>query len=172
MCLRRPCATITSVPTTPEPRVSPSAGGVDVRAPRWARAYALLFGLGWLGLLCSFALDGWRERDAGALVLVPMAAFGVFLVSRVFVVRARTRGEELVVRNSWRTRVVRRRDVEDVRTGSPRSGPGAVGESVLVLVRDGSVVSLEATLRLGWTAAGRRELADGRERLLAWARGR
>ncbi|GAA0315342.1 hypothetical protein GCM10009528_36390 [Kineococcus aurantiacus] len=156
---------------TPDRPESPPAGGVDVRAPRWSRAYSALFAVVWLGLLGSFALDGLRERDAGALVLVPMAAFGIFLFSRVFVVRARTRGDELVVRNSWRRRVVRRQDVEDVRTGKPQSGPSTLGESVLVLVRDGSIVTLEATWRLGWTAAGRRELADGRERLLAWARG-
>lgn len=161
------------MPTTPDRPIDSARGangGLDARPPWWARAYVVVFAAAWLSFLGSFALEGVRERDAGALVVVPMAAFGIFLFSRIFLLRARTQGDVLVVRNSWRKQVIRRQDVEDVRTGKPQSGPLTFGESVVVLVRSGSMVSLEATLRLGWTAAGRRELTDDREQLLSWAR--
>ena len=100
-----------------------------------------------------------------------MAAAGVFLVSRMFLLRARTEVDELVVRNVVRTRRIRRADVEDVRVGRPQGGPLVLGEGVLVLVRDGSTVGVQASMRTGLTATGRQELTDSRERLLAWARG-
>ncbi len=151
-------------------RAGVSKDDLDVRAPRWARVYICCFAALWLGLLASFAVRGLREGDAGALITVPMAAVGVFLFTRFFRLRARTQGEELLVRNTMRTRRIRRADVEDVRTGTPQGGPLSIGEAVLVLVRDGSIVSVEATMRTGWTATGRRQLAESRERLLAWAR--
>ncbi|WP_345711900.1 PH domain-containing protein [Kineococcus glutinatus] len=141
-----------------------------MRAPRWTRIYICLFAVVWLGLLGSFAVQGLREADPGALITVPMAALGIFLFSGLFLLRTRTEAGELVVRNVMRTRRIRREDVEDVRTGKPQGGPLTVGEAVLVLVRDGSMVSLEATMRTGWTARGRQELIDSRERLLAWTR--
>ncbi|WP_432540702.1 hypothetical protein [Kineococcus sp. SYSU DK002] len=157
--------------STTSKRQSPApTDDLDVRAPRWARIYTVVFATAWLSLLGSLAVRGLRDGDAGALVTVPMAAVGIVLFSRLLLLRARTHGEELVVRNALRTRRIRRADVEDVRTGAPRGGPLTVGEAVLVLVRDGSMVSVEATTRTGWTAPGRRELAENRERLLAWAR--
>ena len=129
-----------------------------------------MFALVWFGFLGWSLVDGLRGDEPEVLMAIPLMAVGVFFFGRTLRLRAYTGGDELVVRNPVRTRIIRRADIEDVRTGNPEGGYLTFGKMVMVVLRDGSTIALEATLRTGWTTTGRWELADTRERLLVWAR--
>lgn len=117
------CSPIGAGPTLPSVRREVRGSGVFLQESRLSRAWVLGVSLVWCGLLIVFSVSEWPV-PAGLLAL---RALGVGLVvwfaRRVLSMRMETSGEELMVRNLFRTRRLLRREVERVWVGEPLSAP-------------------------------------------------
>lgn len=145
---------------------------VQIRVPLGWRAYVAVFGLVWLALCATFAVQAFRAGDATGVVPVVMAVFGEVLVVRTLTARASASGGTLVVRNVLSTRTLERAQVDSIRVGKPAGNPLALGQVLSVLDRSGGIVTIDASTRTAFTDRGRAALAVQREQLETWVRGR
>ena len=81
-----------------------------------------------------------------------LAAYGGFILWRMFHLGLIAYPEEIVVRNAFKTRRLPKQSVDGFRIGSPTM-PLSFGRTILVLVSDDTAVSADA---LVWTGIGKR----------------
>ena len=137
---------------------------VEIRQPTIARVYIICFGLFWCGVLVDALLRRHSSADAAALLLMLGLGEGiVFLVLRLAVIADET---GLVVRNNFGTEHLEWNEVEDFRVGGTTGGQ--FGKKIQVLLRNGDLIALDATLRLSISGRGRRELDSDLAALRAW----
>jgi hypothetical protein len=136
---------------------------IRIRAPLALRVYVAAFVAAWVALGAAAAHEAGR---AAAIVPAVIVVAGLAFAWLLFRVRVDSDGDELVVRNHLRTQRLRRGEIEAFRLGRPSYQP--FGELVYVLLRDGSVVALDATNRASLTGPGRRRLAARLDELRAW----
>jgi len=145
---------------------------VQIRVPLGWRVYVSAFGVVWLALCGSFAVQAFRAGDLTGIVPLVMLAFGGTLVVRTFTARATTSGSALVVRNVLSTRTLERAQVDSIRVGKPSGNPFAFGQVLSVLDKQGGIVTIDASTRTAFTDRGKATLAEQREALEKWLRGR
>lgn len=145
---------------------------VLIRVPFGWRAYVGLFGLVWLALCATFAVQAFRGGSATGIVPLVMLVFGEVLVVRTLTARATASGSTLVVRNVLSTRTLERAQVDSVRVGKPSGNPLALGQVLSVLDRSGGIVTIDASTRTAFTDRGKATLAEQRDALEQWLRGR
>ncbi len=153
--------------------VTSSPHPVHLRVPLGWRLYLGLFGVVWLALLSTFAVQAVRGgQPGGVAVIVVMFLVGEALVLRSVRARATTSGSTLTVHNVLSTRQLERAQVESVRVGRPTGNPARLGQVLTVLDRSGGLVTIDASMRTTFTAGGRQALEEQREALEAWRRSR
>lgn len=149
------------------------ANPVDLRVPLGWRLYVGVFGLVWLALCATFAVQAVRGGQVtGVVVVLAVLLFGETLVLRTVRARATTSGSTLTVRNVLSTRRLERAQIESVRVGRPTGNPVPLGQVLTVLDRSGGTVTIEASMRTSFTAGGRQALEEQRAALEAWRRSR
>lgn len=126
---------------------------VDIRPPRSARIWAIGFSVFWCGLLITFTIP-LRGGVVEVILPIAMLVFGVSLAYRLVTLSAVTAGGAFVLRNNFRTRRLRRDEIEAFRVGQR-----PWGRTIFVLLRNQSLVQVDAAVRL---------LPSGRRRLDAW----
>lgn len=133
------------------------------------RIYVAVFSTVW----CGFVLFGFVAAllDGSAVALIPlgMFAFGATLAYRLLSLSVVATEEELIIRNYLSTRRLPRGQVESFRIGSPSMG--SFGKAVMVLLRDDTVVSMDATARPFRGLGGQRQLDAAITRLREWLTG-
>jgi hypothetical protein len=140
---------------------------VEIRQPRALRVYIVVFGCIW----CAGVIAGIGVTAAALspTVFIPLAmlAFAAFFFSRIYRISVVSEGDELVVRNWFTTRRLRRADIEDFRIGS--AGPSyPFGKSIYAMLNDGTVLSLDVLARPAFTARSRDRLARALAELKGW----
>src|SRR4051794_26485188 len=113
---------------------------LEYRNPRVMRVYGVVFGIVWCGLLVANIIGASVARSWAAVpVGLLMLAWGAFFITRMPRLAVIAQGDELVVRNMWRTRRIPRDEIQDFRIGNP----GLLrpfGKTLHVLVGENSVV--------------------------------
>lgn len=134
-----------------------------------ARIWAAGFGTFWCGAVIVGGINALRHGTSGVLVAAVMLIIGVALAYRLVTLGVFGRGDELVVRNNFRTRRLTRSEIEDFRVGSA-SGGLPVNKAISVLLMDGSLLNLDVTTCLTVLPRGRRRLDQQLLTLRAWRR--
>lgn len=116
---------------------------IIIRPPLVARVAVVSFGVFWVGEVLGTGLFGGGDFAGSLAGSVVMAAFGAVVCWRSATLAIRTDGAELVVRNALRTYRLRRTDIADIRAG--RLTWPQWGRTILVLMRDGTVITPEAS---------------------------
>ena len=130
------------------------------------RIYIVGFTIFWCGFVLAGFIAGVVNRTPAALVPRGMLAFGATLGYRLFNFSAIATEDELLIRNYLRTRRVPKAQVENFRLGSPSMG--SFGQAVMALLRDDTVVSLDATAQPFKWFGGQRRLDTAIGDLRAW----
>jgi len=134
--------------------------------PTWLRCYVVVFGLVWFAFLVVFCVVAVANSIWGVIpVALIMAAYGWFLLWRMFHLGLLAYPDEIVVRNFFNTRRIPRRSVDGFRIGRPGI-PLSFGRTIVVLVSDDTAFSADGLM---WTGMGKRGKAR-LERLLAQLR--
>lgn len=160
----RPGSYAGSVSSAHPAAVRPFSG---IRQPRWFRVCAVAFGTVWCGYLVVLTIVGLVNGIPAALVALLPAALGGWYVSRFFRIAVAVKGDELVVRNRWRTYRIRRQDIEGFWIGPSSELPWA--EVINVRMPGGQAVSLRVTARLRLSDRSRARLEQHLEDLGVWA---
>ncbi|MDX6650461.1 MAG: hypothetical protein QOJ97_2412 [Solirubrobacteraceae bacterium] len=136
---------------------------VVIRPPPVMRFFALVFTLVWCGGMIAFAVrDGWSPALILSLVLLVVGAgLGIPMLGMAAIAV----GDELIVRNVYRTRRLRRSQIEGFRIG--RSPIMPFGRTIHGLV-PGETVALDVGLTLFRLLDGRRALEKQLEDLRSW----
>ena len=137
---------------------------VRLRAPRWTRVYALVFGVLWSGLLLTFAI---RAPHANIPVTAGMLAFGAILIGSTLRLGVTATGDHLVIRNRVTTTTLTREDVEGFREGSAPNQGLPLSHCVYALTHEGRVIPLTVTSRVGLRGPSEHVRGDV-ERLRRW----
>ncbi|MGY1806701.1 PH domain-containing protein [Blastococcus sp. SYSU D00669] len=140
---------------------------VEIRAPLVVRVTGWVVAVGGLVLVLGPGLvDAVRAGDPGAAVLrVAFAVVWLAIAVRTTGTAVRTTADgRLLVRNQLRTRTFERSEIEDVR---PATGRSAQGAGLHLLLRDGTVVALQAAAPPG-LGVHRRDLTRHQEALRRW----
>ena len=132
------------------------------------RAFFLLFGVAHIALVV--VLLARPERQGldyfTSLILIGM----LFFYARMWGLGVFSDGEELTIRNTARTHRASRSNIEGFRVGA---APGAVvGKAVHLLLRDGSVVTLDVLTGIFGGDRGRRQLQTRLDQMNTWLAGR
>jgi hypothetical protein len=132
---------------------------VVVRPPVWVRRYVVVFGVVWFALLLFFAVGALAAGAWASLpIVIVMAVGGTLILPRSKNVSLVAEGDEIVVTNYFTTKRIPRSSVEGFRIEQAQL-PGGLGRSLVVLVADGTAVSVDV-LRTWWLFGER-----GRERI-------
>lgn len=130
------------------------------------RVFCVGWALFWLGA-CGAGVV--KAAGKGAWLTVVVAALvglvGGTVAWRNAQLALFTDGDELVIRNVYRTRRLRRADVEGFRVGTPSMWP--FGEAIHVLARGGTVIASDATSS-ACSRRARRRRDTTLERLGVW----
>jgi hypothetical protein len=149
------------------PVLTASAGVAVIRVPLAMRIYTVVFAFLWCGwltwLVVTAADDGKPASIVTALLFI---AFGIAVCARISRAAVLLQSDVLVVRGQLRTRRISRAQIEGFRSGT--TPPLSIGRVVYVLLRDGSLIMLEATAGLYRSARGRTLLADRVALLETW----
>lgn len=138
---------------------------VDFRLPLPVRVYVVAFGLFACGMIAFGPTEEPEHRTAGILIAVGMLALLSAFVIRIFRIGVSITGDELLVRNFFRTRRLKRRDIEGFRVGSL---PNMAGRTVFALLAGESILALEVFTRPGVLPSTRRRLAERVQVLRDW----
>lgn len=130
---------------------------VLIRLPTVARGFQVVFMCGWVG----FAVKAYL--DFGQPVILLFSLVGVAFAARNTSLMVRADSSGLFVRNLWRTRSIPWSQVERFGFGAPSQSLG-LEKVVHVVLRDGEVLSLDATRRSGRGERMREQV----RRLQAW----
>lgn len=121
---------------------------IQIRPPLAVRLYLAGFGILWTVTLSTSLVrsigSGHASDVAGLLVMITFGAGLCYLIGGVAVV---TRGDDLLVRNTWRRRRIPREAIDDFRAGGVSGKPWSV--EIYALLRDGSILPLDASRRYG-----------------------
>jgi len=139
---------------------------VTIRPPKIIRIYVAVFTTFWCGLVLAGFVAGLVDGTPAALVPLGMFAFGATLGYRLLRVSVVAHGDELVIRNYLSTRRVAKQQVEAFRLGSPSMG--SFGQAAMALLRDDTVVSIDATAQPLRRLGGQRRLDAALADLRAW----
>jgi hypothetical protein len=141
-------------------------GQVTIRPPRAMRIYVVVFTTVWCGFVIFGFVAAVVAGSPAALIPLGMLAFGATLGYRLLNLSVVATEEELIIRNYLSTRRLPRGQVESFRIGSPSMG--SFGKAVMVLLRDDTVVSMDATARPFRSFGGQRQLDAAITRLRQW----
>jgi hypothetical protein len=140
---------------------------LELRPPRWARVWVVVFPIIVAVVLLSDVAP--LRGDPGWVTRGFICIFGAALSWRLFRLAAiGTPDGRLVVRNHWRDRTVQRDDIAEVSVRSMHRG--SLGQCVQLALRDGSTLRLDVTevpfriRRLERHATAVREWVSGRPR--------
>lgn len=139
---------------------------VAITPPMWIRGYVVVFCAVWCGSVASFGVASARRGSPAAVLAVVLVAIAIgfaYRLTRLGVVAA---GDLLTVRNTWRTRTLRRREIAGFRPGTTSHGLRS-GQALFVLLADDTIVALDVTTSL-LGGRGRRRLAERRDQLQHW----
>lgn len=150
---------------------------VNLRPSRAARTYVVVFTVVWCLLAGTTVVRAGLRGSPTAVVAPAMLGVGAGLGWRIGRLGATAEGDRLTVRNVWGTRVLRRSEVEDVRTGPTGTGGGIpigtrgipIGSGVLLLLRDGTVLPVQGA-RNGLPLLGHAAQDAQVDQLRAWLR--
>ena len=140
---------------------------VRVQHPAVIRAYSAIFGLFWCGFVVVALVATIINLRPEALLLVVMLAFGATITYRTFRMEVVADVDGLLVRNYFRTKRFRWGEVEAFRLGSPTMGM-PVGKTIYALLKDGELISLDVTMRLGLLPSTRRKRDTLLDQLREW----
>jgi hypothetical protein len=117
-----------------------------IQQPLALRIYAVL-GACVCGVVAGvFIVSAVADGQPGVLLfLLVWLAFALTLLYRILRMSIELLPDELIVRNLFRTRRLARREVEGFRVGS--YGPMSFSRCVFALLRDGTMLTLDVTLR-------------------------
>lgn len=139
------------------------ASSIVIKQPVWFRAFLIVVGLVDAGVVVGLAI----ASDAHPpLVPLLMGAATCALGYRLYVSAVIGGDDELIVRNRLRTQHLPRAAIEDFRPGA-LSGK-AFGKTIHVLLRDGSVLSLDVLDGMYGTSRGKQRLQRRLESLRGW----
>ncbi len=112
---------------------------VTFRTSRLERAWGIGFTLFWCGSLMAFTVREWPVSPSMLLVRCVGLLLACWLAYRSIGVHVAVAGDELVVRNLWRTRRLKRPAVQRIWLGEPLTAelpggflPGPRGEAINV----------------------------------------
>lgn len=118
---------------------------LELRLPRLMRWYVRGFSLFWCGTVTVFVVVLATKGAGAVFVPILMLAFGVTLAYRLWRLGVSAHGDELVVRNHFRTRRLRRAEVEGFRMAPAEQLPFT--GALYVLLRDDTLMRLDVTIR-------------------------
>jgi hypothetical protein len=118
-----------------------------IRPPRLRRWWAIGFSTVWCAGVGTATIIGFADGRGSAAIGLLMVAFGATLGWRLARLSVRCEGDLLIIRNNFRSRTLRRAEIEGFRVGQPQGGI-PFGNVVYVLLDDDSVLPLDATLRM------------------------
>ena len=140
-----------------------SSSDLELGLPTWFKAYVVIFGIVWCGTLAIGSFVSFSEGvSVFALVPIIMLAYGLFMFWRMWGIGVRSSGDELVLRNSFSTRTVRRNDIEGFRFGQWMSPWHLV---IFMMTRD-QIQPLHVTMHAPF--AGKRRAQRQLEELRVW----
>jgi hypothetical protein len=142
---------------------------VTIRPPRAARIYVGVFTTVWCGLVFAGFVGAVLAGTPAAVIPLGMFAFGCTLGYRLLNVSVVATEDELIVHNYFSTKHVPKLQGQSFRFGSPAMG--SFGKAVMVLLRDDTVVSMDATARLFRWFGGQRSLEAEIAELREWLAG-
>jgi hypothetical protein len=137
---------------------------VVIRQPAALRVYLCGFGLVWFGFLVAIGI---RRGGASALVAGFMLLLGGTLFYRMLRLSVVADEAGLLVHNNSRTKRYPWTEVEDFRVGAPGMAM-AIGKTVHVLLRDGTIVTLDVTTRPWFSKRAKAKLETYLAGLRAW----
>ena len=152
---------------------------IDFRIPLLGRIWVAAFGTVWCGyFVVSLIVSGFSDfkgADPGAIALsTVVGAFGGTLCHRLFRLAVIADGDELVVRNYWRTLRIPRRQIRGFGIGRPSFGGGRRRSTITVETPAGPI-PLDVFTYFPSSATGRFQSKQTRLRrepalnaLLAW----
>jgi hypothetical protein len=143
-----------------------SAAFPVIRPPKILRIYTSVFTVVWCAGVLTAAVTIAVKGSPAAIIPVIMLAFGVTIGVRMFRMSVAFDADALVVRNFFRTRSLRREEIEGFRSGSMSNQP--FGRTIYALLRDGSVFPLDVAGRLYRFGRGRGKLEERQAMLQAW----
>ncbi|MDQ1724164.1 MAG: hypothetical protein QOG52_1192 [Frankiaceae bacterium] len=130
------------------------------------RVYVAVFGTFWCGAVLVGFVGGLVHKSAVAVVPGVMLAFGSTVTYRLFRVSAIVEGDSLTVRNQFTTKKLTRSDIEEFRVGRASNQP--FGQAIHILIRDKSILAIDASARPCLTRRGKLLLAHKRANLETW----
>ena len=133
------------------------------------RLYVAVFTVFWCGSVFAGFIAALIAGTVAALIPLGMFAFGSFLGYRLWNLSVVATRDELIIRNYLSTKRLPKGQVESFRIGSPSMG--SFGRSVMALLRDDSVVSMDATARPFRRFGGERQLEAAISDLRGWLGG-
>ena len=140
---------------------------LEIRQPLAFRIYIVVITVVWSGAVLAgfvaFALKG----NPGLIILGLMATFGLTFGYRMYSLGAVASEEELLAHNLYRTKRLRRSDIEGFRIGSAGLQI-PFGKTIYALTRDGSIVPLDVLARFWLFARSRKKLESRMEELRNW----
>ena len=140
-----------------------SAAFPAIRLPKILRIYTSVFTVVWCAGVLTAAVTIAAKGSLAAIMPIIMFAFGATIGVRICRISVAFDADVLVVRNSFRTRNLRREEIEGFRPGVMSSQP--FSRTIYALLRDGSVFPLEV---VGRPYRNRRKLEERRALLQAW----
>ena len=125
-----------------------------------------MFTVVWCAGVLTAAVTIAVQGSSAAIVPVIMLAFGVTVGLRMFRMSVTLDADALVVRNLFRTRSLRRDEIEGFRSGLMSNQP--FSRTIYAMLRDGSVFPLDVAGRPYRFGRGRGKLEGRQAMLQAW----
>lgn len=126
---------------------TPGQPSVRLRVPRWARIYALGFGLLWSGLLVAFAV---RSPLSKLPVAAGMLLFAVLLVGSTLRLAVTATTDHLLVRNRLTTTTLTRAELTGFRAGPAPHQNAPLAYCAYALTTHRRPIPLTVTTRVGF----------------------
>jgi hypothetical protein len=128
--------------------------------------YLVAFLTLWCGGVLLAVVRSAAKGSPAAFFFLIMLAFGVTIGIRTWRRSVIFGADALIVRNFFRTRSLRREEIEGFRSGSMSNQPSSRG--IYALLRDGSVFPLDVTSRLALFGRGSATFEQRQVQLQAW----
>ena len=147
----------------------PGQNQLTLRLPKPLRIYVAVFMTVWTGFVLAGVVAAVAAETVAAVIPLVMLVFGGWIGYRLFNLSVVATPQELIIRNYLATRRVAKDQVEGFRVGSPPMG--SVGKAIVTLIRDDTVVSMDATARPFRWLGGERQLNRALSDLRDWLTG-